>query len=408
MFSLDNFYQIISQNLFAPFDICTADAFSKFGSTDFNDIETVYSKTLLKDSNSHVLEHGATKQIIFYDQEPVYARHLTQQLLYNSKLLAIDYYFSYGFEPKYFNSNLFLFANSEYSQEKTDFLKDVKFQDWYYFFHGFAALDWYRNIRYMPPIKNYSKVFISFNNLCSEKRSYRLNLVARLIEANLNEHGYISLNHNQNLIKNEIFNTNSLLSLDSKKLIVRHLQNHPRLKIDTFEQHGALSANDDLAVMCQGLWHVVTETIFYDSKYHLTEKIFKPIVARRPFILVGAPGNLEYLRSYGFRTFDQWIDESYDSETDPDQRIIKIVAEIQKLCQLSSTELDTMYQEMQEVIDYNYNWFYGGFKQYIVNELVDNFHRCIIQHNVGRDASFKNYIHYPIEKLQDVKNRLAQ
>ena len=49
--------------------------------------------------------------------------------------------------------------------------------------------------------------------------------------------------------------------------------------------------------MSLGLFHIVTETIFYDNKLHFTEKVFKPIVARRPFFLVGAPGNLAYLKS---------------------------------------------------------------------------------------------------------------
>ena len=29
--------------------------------------------------------------------------------------------------------------------------------------------------------------------------------------------------------------------------------------------------------------------------------------------MVGPPGNLEYMRAWGFMTFDEWFDESYDS-----------------------------------------------------------------------------------------------
>ena len=36
---------------------------------------------------------------------------------------------------------------------------------------------------------------------------------------------------------------------------------------------------------------------------HLTEKIFKPIVNKQPFMLLAAPDNLAYLKSYGFKTY---------------------------------------------------------------------------------------------------------
>jgi hypothetical protein len=212
------------------------------------------------------------------------------------------------------------------------------------------------------------------------------------------------LDRSARLIKDEVFDPHSELSLESKKLIAETmLPVPPKLFIDTDEVHGALSATDDLATLCKGLFHIVTETIFYDAKLHLTEKIFKPIVARRPFILVGAPGNLAYLRSYGFKTFDQWIDESYDDEIDPDARMTKIVDEIERLCQFDTSELDTMYNEMQEVLEHNFNWFYNGFKQVIVTELVDNFEQCLINHN----KTTNNYVDYSAINFEEVKQRLT-
>lgn len=128
----------------------------------------------------------------------------------------------------------------------------------------------------------------------------------------------------------------------------------------------------------------MSETIFYQNKLHLTEKIFKPIVACKPFILVGAPGNLAYLKSYGFKTFDRWIDESYDNIKDPDDRIDKITNELQRLSSLSLTELRVMEKEMRDVLEHNFYHFYGDFKSRIVNELVDNFEMCLRQVNNGQ------------------------
>jgi len=145
------------------------------------------------------------------------------------------------------------------------------------------------------------------------------------------------------------------------------------LVIDTHKPHGSLSAEVNLDQLTSALWHVVTETVYFLPKLHLTEKIFKPIVARRPFILVGAPGNLAYLKSYGFKTFDQWIDESYDQEQDHYIRIEKITAEISRLCAMPADDLKQMHQDMQTVLEHNFQHFYGSFKSIIVNELVDNF-----------------------------------
>jgi len=131
----------------------------------------------------------------------------------------------------------------------------------------------------------------------------------------------------------------------------------------------------------QSLWHIVPETMYYDESLHLTEKIFKPIAIKRPFILVGAPGNLEYLRSYGFKTFDRWIDESYDEESDPERRIQMITDQVEKLCK---QDVKTMYAEMQDVLEYNHQHLYGKFREIIVDELLWNFKKQVNWYNHDR------------------------
>jgi hypothetical protein len=74
---------------------------------------------------------------------------------------------------------------------------------------------------------------------------------------------------------------------------------------------------------------VVLETLFDDSRLHLTEKSLRPIAVAQPFILAGTHGSLEYLRSYGFKTFGDVWDESYDLVEDPAERLIQI-AELMK------------------------------------------------------------------------------
>jgi hypothetical protein len=414
MFSLEKFYNIISLNLLAPIKLGFL-CFEKFGSTDIADLVFYYSKDS-KDfvPNGQQMFANPHHRVLYYDQEPIYlkeAHKIWGWDVNNITLSQVNHGERTG-RLEYFILPATIIANSEISDEKDMLIKyDPQHRDWYYFFHGFAALDWFGDIKYYPPVRNYSRVFICFNNLYLKNRSYRLNLIARLIQKNIDTQGYISL-PNQNLkenIKDELFSKESRLSTKSKKIIYDTIYtNPPSLSIDTDTVTGELSANMDLNIMSKGLFHIVTETIFYDQKLHLTEKIFKPIVARRPFFLVGAPGNLAYLKSYGFKTFDRWIDESYDLEKDPDLRISLIVQELERLCQLPPNELDELYKEMWEVLDYNFEWFYDGFKKHIVNELVDNFRDCLISQNAGLGRNSAYVIDYSSINFETVKRRLAQ
>lgn len=410
MFSLDSFYKIISKNLLEPIN-CESHYFKTFGSTDPLDLDCIWEPDVsCVDTN---------KLLVFYDQEPIYTKQIFQlfglptpvganeswDTICSSYMIATS-----SCKMLYSKHNFYLLANSEISDEKTKILKDYHLLDWYYFFHGFAALDWYRNIQYLPPIRSYSKLFITFNNLINGKRNYRLNLIAKLMQSNLDQLGYISMNQvdTEKKIKQELFDQNSSLSKEAKYLIFKNLlPNPPTFVIDQKITTGTLSANDDLETLCQGLFHIVTETIFYDRKLHLTEKIFKPIVARRPFFLLAAPYNLQYLKSYGFKTFDRWIDESYDSELDPDKRIHMVVNEIQRLSLLSNLDLDKIYQEMQEVLEYNFAWFFTGFREKISNELVDNFETLLKKYNLNKTKSSDDYLDYSDINFNEVKKRLT-
>jgi hypothetical protein len=132
-------------------------------------------------------------------------------------------------------------------------------------------------------------------------------------------------------------------------------------------------------------WHVVTETVFYYDKLHLTEKIFKPIVSKQPFMLLASPGNLAYLKSYGFKTFEGIIDESYDSIQDPWARINAVVTELKKFCGLSESEKLNVIRACEEIVEYNFQHFYTNFKHIISKELISNVRHSLKE--IGYDDS---------------------
>lgn len=366
MFSIENFYYILYQHLLAPLGLKDA-MFMQFGSVDLKDF-CPYRYAISR----YIHQKRATTEnsCLYFDQEPMNSSSID-----NLTVLA-----SY--------KHLQVLANSEISAVKKSVCKDYNYQDWYYFFHGFAALNWYRDGQYLSQDINWTKPYITLNRLHTNDRSYRLNLVARLARAQLLEHGHVSLHlgHTEyGTWKQELSNPATQLSPQACELIMQNLD-QPMI-LDRDNTTGSLSAdfgNQEFELWKSGLWHIVTETVFYHDKLHLTEKIFKPIVAQRPFMLAAAPGNLAYLKSYGFQTFDRWIDESYDNILDPDQRLQAIVDQTNRLCAMSNTELRQMHQEMQPVLQHNFDHLWTTFRQRIVNELVDNFERSIRLWNNGR------------------------
>ena len=102
---------------------------------------------------------------------------------------------------------------------------------------------------------------------------------------------------------------------------------------------------------------VVTETLVDDGTLFFSEKIWKPIMVGHPFMVYGNQYSLKYLKSIGFKTFDRWIDESYDDEPDRDKRSKMIVNELEKFSLKSLDELKKLREEMFEICEFNYNHF---------------------------------------------------
>lgn len=405
MISLSRFYKILHHNLIRPFSGRSL-YFYPFGSYD--NVHAIEGNFDIVQEFRQIVYTSIRQSYFhcyFFDQEPFYADTPAVMDRFTNETI------------KFVGPNrIKILAVSEKSDIVDAYAKTENYYKWYYFFHGFAALDWYRDFQYVPPdyFDHYDKVFICYNNLISKYRSYRLHLVSNLIDQDLMQHGHVSLQlaDSDGTWREEIEDPKSHLSNPARVKIfkaLRHVQ-EPFI-IDTATPHGSLSADVELEQLTSALWHIVTETVYYLPKLHLTEKIFKPIVARRPFILAAAPGNLAYLKSYGFRTFDKWIDESYDTESDHYLRIELITEQIVKLCALSPSELKAMHKEMQEVLDYNFNHFYSTFKTAIVDELVYNYEHILCQINNGRAPNNHSRYHQrydlPINYTQQVKNRLC-
>jgi len=107
---------------------------------------------------------------------------------------------------------------------------------------------------------------------------------------------------------------------------------------------------------------IVSETCYYVKDPYdeenfpgvfFSEKVYKPLLMKHPFILVAFPGSLKYLQQLGYKTFSPWIDESYDAEYDDMKRMHMLIAEIKRLCNLSDSEWCDMQVNLESIVEHN-------------------------------------------------------
>lgn len=375
----------------------------EFFNSTFKNVDIHYFyRGIIEDSHYHIFNgNQSTLKILFYDQEPL-VPSIVNSYFKAFKIISagtvdpsiilpavkLGQEFSYGGQPG-------AVVTSEKSILVNQLCNEFNFNQMYYFYHGFAALDWYRGyyaLNYNKSIvKQYKHDFITFNRIINNDRSYRIYFISLLKELELIEKGLVSFNVTDNLFddwQDEVADPNSKLSANARQHIEHHLIDISKLVIDRPELPGSASA-DIPRRNIDAFWHVVTETVFYYDKLHLTEKIFKPIVSKQPFMLLAAPGNLAYLKSYGFKTFDSVIDESYDTIPDNDLRTEAVVNQLHWYCNLTPGEKTDIIQQLEPIIDYNFHHFYGEFRHIITRELLDNT-KTLFQ-EIGYDDGHINY-----------------
>lgn len=104
----------------------------------------------------------------------------------------------------------------------------------------------------------------------------------------------------------------------------------------------------------------------------ITEKTFKPIGFYHPFQIISAPGILKQLKHLGFETFENLFDESYDNNDNLDDRLHKIINNLQ------SIELNSYDQLTKQKLQHNHARFFN--KQLIRQRVVEEIIYPLIEH----------------------------
>jgi hypothetical protein len=331
--------------------------------------------SIINYGQDHTIEHN---YIFFFDQEPIHLDIHNETFIkvrnYNLDITH-DMNVSHPFRDGRIADAGVLVTSEKNSDNVKAMCKKHNWRSYYYFFHGWAALDWYRGYDRTFLIQHWnqrtiSKTFISPNRIIAGKRLHRLELLYHIFKNNMtNNHISCPL-----ICPAEHVNiVDAAQSLKLKYPDVEQVFDSQPLPINFSGEDGHPMHSCWLSLFnesSESLLYLVTETVADGQRLHLTEKTFKPIALGMPFILVGTKGSLEYLRSYGFKTFGSLWDESYD-HCDDDTRISKIADLLKMLDSKTLAQKQQLFEAAIPIIEHNWNHFYnGGFEKILWQELT--------------------------------------
>ena len=109
------------------------------------------------------------------------------------------------------------------------------------------------------------------------------------------------------------------------------------------------------------LWNLVTESIGEYPYAYFSEKTFKAVLTKRPFILLGGINSLRDFKDLGFKTFDRWIDESYDQQSTFADRADRAISALAPFCNMTGDQLQDFYEQITPIVEYNFNHYCTNF-----------------------------------------------
>jgi hypothetical protein len=233
------------------------------------------------------------------------------------------------------------------------------------------------NLNYVQNLFEDTKIIKNSKKFSSFSRNYfswRLSLFLRLCKYdNLKYFDYTF--HNINPYTNSIFPIEQLkkdtldLGYELNDNIIEWLSNIPY-------EIGNVNSKWDVEIyntMYKNDFHLLIEShldsylfknyLHYKNTYDveefspafITEKTWKAIACKKPFLMASVPYSLKDLHKLGYKTFSPFIDESYDDVEDDNLRLKLMMNEVDRICNLNDEDYNKLKLECQPIVEYNYN-----------------------------------------------------
>ena len=260
-----------------------------------------------------------------------------------------------------------LLCHSEKNSKDLDLYEQNGFVGVYWWSHAVIARDWYRCAEHLEQQKHSKKTFLIYNRSWSGTREYRLKFTDLLINADLQMRCQTTINPMDP--ESNIHYTQHQFDVPSW---------NPEHVLENYFPATSASSTSSADFYLPDYEatdiEVVLETLFDDQRLHLTEKTLRPIACGQPFILAATPNSLKYLHEYGFKTFSDIWDESYDQITNAQDRLCAVVDLMKQIAAWDPTTRQRKMAEAQAIVNHNRDLFFSRSWQ---DKILEEF-----QHNI--------------------------
>ena len=207
---------------------------------------------------------------------------------------------------------------------------------------------------------------VSFKNkfLCYNRNphEHRLKLVNEIVKRGLDKQGVVTLGDN--------FYTHNVTGKYPLAHVAAPLSVEEN--IDSLIAQGDAEALNELTIphdtytlgnmeIWQNTFLVVVTETSVESNMHITEKILKPMIGKRPYIVLGDVGLEDHLQTCGFKSFGKYFDTGFDKlPSFSMEKYVAICEIIEKITNKSEQELQDLYNDMRPTIEHNHEnvkWF---------------------------------------------------
>jgi len=340
----------------------------------------------------------STPGVIIHDQEPLYCNEATA----NAVVTEICNREGLNYVESWFRQQLLRFGvraltmfrhgiydktlliHSEKNSRDLDQFCNSGFIGVYWWAHAAIACDWYRFAKHDISLAiNFdciTKDFLIYNRAWAGTREYRVKFTEMIVDHNLQDFCNMKFNPMDDQCHYRDFQPVNAAFKANRYDIENYFE---PCYADSYSS-ADYNSEDYSSIAIE----VVLETLFDDQRWQLTEKSLRPMACGRPFILAATAGSLQYIRSYGFRTFAPYIDENYDTIQDPLLRLVAITTEMKRISQLSTVDKRNLWSNIYGVAKYNQDLFFSDqWQSGIFNEFVTNINQGLIimeQHKTGK------------------------
>lgn len=109
---------------------------------------------------------------------------------------------------------------------------------------------------------------------------------------------------------------------------------------------------------------LVVESYPTKDAVFFSEKTWKEIVLKRPYLTFGAKNQYKFFKNMGFELYDEIFDYSFDGESEIDNKINLFTREIEKYIDMEISEFEELLHILSSKIDYNFNLYKKYLDQY--------------------------------------------